>query len=219
VATFSIITAAPLQSQPTPIDTTKYPGIDDFVPCEREPSADMSEIQRRLVYPAAAIEHDVEGKVLIRVLIDTKGKPRRYNVEQSVHALLDSAAAKAIMETSFSPAIQKSEPVSCWVTVPVVFKVDGHGLGDADAAFDKSALRDFTKLLVSDTIVVHLHAHVKINGTGRILTLELRDGNLDVAEQYPLLVQAIRKTSFFPARNRGVPRDSEVEFDIDLPMK
>lgn len=99
------------------------PAPDDFIPVEKEPSTDLGEVQRKLVYPPMAIKQGLEGKVLVRVLVGKDGRPRRSLIDQSVATSLDEAATRAVMSSIFTPAIQNNTPVDCWVTIPVVFKL------------------------------------------------------------------------------------------------
>ncbi|MFM8473660.1 MAG: energy transducer TonB [Candidatus Kapaibacterium sp.] len=99
------------------------PAPDDFIPVEKEPSTDLGEVQRKLVYPPMAVKQGLEGKVLVRVLVGKDGKPRRSIIDQSVATSLDEAATRAVMSSYFTPAIQNNTPVDCWVTIPVVFKL------------------------------------------------------------------------------------------------
>ncbi len=99
------------------------PGIDEFIPVEKEPYIDLGELQKKIVYPEIARRAGIEGKVLIRVLVEKDGKPRRHRVEYSDNEQLNDAAVKAVMSSVFTPAIQNKTPVTCWVTIPVTFRL------------------------------------------------------------------------------------------------
>ncbi|MFH1049693.1 MAG: energy transducer TonB [bacterium] len=99
------------------------PGIDEFIPVEKEPYIDLNELQKRIQYPEIARRAGIEGKVLIRVLVEKDGKPKRHRVEYSDNEQLNDAAVKAVMASVFTPAIQNDRPVVCWVTIPVTFRL------------------------------------------------------------------------------------------------
>lgn len=101
----------------------KEPGVDEFIPVEKEPFIDLAELQKKITYPEIARRAGIEGKVLIRVLVDKDGKPRRHRIEFSDNEALNDAAIKAVMSSVFTPAIQNDRPVQCWVTLPVVFRL------------------------------------------------------------------------------------------------
>ncbi len=97
------------------------PAPDDFIPVEKDAVTDMNDLQKRVVYPPQAIKQNIEGKVLVRVLIGKDGRPKRCIIDQSVNSSLDEAAKKAVMSSIFTPAIQNGAPVEEWVSVPVNF--------------------------------------------------------------------------------------------------
>ncbi len=99
------------------------PAPDVFIPVEKEPSTDMAELQKRVVYPEMAKRAGVEGKVIIRVLVGTDGRPRKMIVEYSDNELLNQAAKDAIRQTVFTPGIQNKQPVTVWVSIPLNFKL------------------------------------------------------------------------------------------------
>ncbi len=99
----------------------QYPDYNQFVPVEVNPQVDLTGLQRSIVYPELAIKAGVEGKVYVRVLIDKYGNAIESKVEHSDNQLLDDAAIDAVMGATFTPARQNGRPVSCWVTVPIVF--------------------------------------------------------------------------------------------------
>ncbi len=99
------------------------PDPDEFIPVEQEPQVDIAQLQKLVVYPDLARRANVEGKVLVRVLVDKDGSPKRTRVEYSDNDLLNDAAVNAIMKATYTPAIQNNQPVQCWVTIPVNFKL------------------------------------------------------------------------------------------------
>jgi len=99
------------------------PGIDEFIPVEKEPFIDLNELQKKIQYPEIARRAGIEGKVLIRILVEKDGKPKRHRIEYSDNEQLNDAAIKAVMSSVFTPAIQNDRPVTCWVTIPVTFRL------------------------------------------------------------------------------------------------
>jgi protein TonB len=82
------------------------------------------ELRRRLVYPEDARRDSVEGKTVVRVLIDRKGRVMKSLVtESSGNASLDKTARDAIVGLKFTPAMENGMPVSVWVEIPVMFKL------------------------------------------------------------------------------------------------
>ena len=61
---------------------------------------------------------------MVQALFDETGTPVKYRIVQSAHPLLDEAAARAIMENEFIPAMQDGEPVEDRVSVPFNFTLN-----------------------------------------------------------------------------------------------
>ena len=99
------------------------PNIDDFIPVEKEPVVDLVELQKKIIYPEMARKAGIEGRVIVRVLVDRAGKPVRSVVQYSDSQMLDQAAKNAVMKSVFTPAIQNGQPISCWVSIPITFKL------------------------------------------------------------------------------------------------
>ena len=75
-------------------------------------------------YPVQLWEQDVEGVVLLRVLVSEEGRADSVEVaESSGHAVLDSAAASGIQAMNFEPARRQADGAAeaVWVRVPVTF--------------------------------------------------------------------------------------------------
>jgi protein TonB len=76
-------------------------------------------------YPAAARRNGVQGTVLLRVVVTSKGLPARVEVEKSSGSVhLDNAALEAVKAWRFTPARRGAETVEGIVTVPIVFRLE-----------------------------------------------------------------------------------------------
>ena len=99
------------------------PDPNEFQNVEQEPSIDLDKLQQKIEYPEMAKRIGIEGKVVIRVLVGKDGKPKKTIVEFSDSEMLNKSAQKAVMESVFTPAIQNKVPVTCWVSIPILFKL------------------------------------------------------------------------------------------------
>jgi protein TonB len=99
------------------------PDVYEITPVEREPFLDIRELQKLVVYPEVAKRAGIEGRVFVRVLVGKNGVPKKHIIEGSDSDLLNAAAAKAVMSTVFTPAIQNNKPVECWVSIPIIFRL------------------------------------------------------------------------------------------------
>lgn len=102
----------------------KEPEPDEFIPVEKEPGVDYARLQSLVIYPDLAKRAGIEGRVTIRVLIDKDGSVRKMFIEDSDNSLLNDAAETAIRNYGrFKPAIQNQEPIMCWISIPIQFKL------------------------------------------------------------------------------------------------
>ena len=77
------------------------------------------------VYPRAARSLGEQGRVLLKVLVDTGGQPREVEiVESSGYLRLDGAARAAVAQSLFKPYREGSRILSMWALVPISFQLD-----------------------------------------------------------------------------------------------
>lgn len=102
----------------------ELPSPDDFIPVEKQPGVDIAKLQKLVVYPDLAKRSGIEGRVIVKVLVDKNGDLLKKKIEYTDSALLDKAALDALDKYGkFTPAIQNKQPVACWVSVPITFKL------------------------------------------------------------------------------------------------
>lgn len=113
-------------SQPVNIEKPVEEELDpnEYIAVEVEPQVDLPKLQGLVNYPEMARRAGIEGKVVLRVLVDKQGNAKKVLVESSDNKLLDKEAIEAIKKYGkFEPAIQNRQPVTCWVSIPIVFKL------------------------------------------------------------------------------------------------
>ncbi len=121
----TIQTTTPLNSV-APVDSVKEPAPYDFVAVDDggEPNTDMNRLSEIAIYPPEARQKGIEGNVMVRVLVGKNGKAKRCFVEQTASPLLNQAAMDAVLQAPFTAAIHNKQPVDCWVSYPVKFKLN-----------------------------------------------------------------------------------------------
>ncbi|MCB9231779.1 MAG: energy transducer TonB [Bacteroidia bacterium] len=98
------------------------PDPNAWIMVEKEPGpVNMDNIKKLIGYPPAAKEAEIEGKVILRILVGTTGKYERHLVVRNPHPLLTKAVEAQISNLEFTPGIQAGEPVKVWVTIPFDF--------------------------------------------------------------------------------------------------
>ena len=78
-------------------------------------------------YPPEAVEQEIEGRLVLRFVVGTDGRARDILVTESLHPLCDSAAVRALRQTTFAPGRQDGKKVSVRMQLPVRFRLVGPG--------------------------------------------------------------------------------------------
>jgi TonB family protein len=82
----------------------------------------LIQVRNSMIYPQAAIEAGIEGKVIVRVLVGTDGKVRRTESISGPEIFYDEVTQKA-KNLEFTPGLMSNKPVNVWVNVPFNFKL------------------------------------------------------------------------------------------------
>ena len=93
------------------------PEFGEFVYYEDEP---VPVTVVKPVYPEFAREAQIQGRVVLHVLVGKDGRVKNAKVYRGVKGL-DGAALDAIKKWVFKPALSNNKPVAVWVEVPVEF--------------------------------------------------------------------------------------------------
>jgi TonB family protein len=126
-------------------------GPNDFVVLEKEPAPiNLDELKKMIGYPKEALEKDIAGKVVIRMMIDEKGNYVKHIIIKDPNPILSNAVSSKISALRFTPGIQNGKPIRVWVTIPFDFKLLGKNgtNGQADANV-KHVYYDLTEALAA----------------------------------------------------------------------
>ncbi len=80
-------------------------------------------ISQKLKYPEEAQQKGLEGRSMIRFVVNEKGKTENMQVFRSSHPILDKEAIRVISTLTFKPGINNGKKVKVYLTLPVVFKL------------------------------------------------------------------------------------------------
>jgi protein TonB len=81
-------------------------------------------IGRNLRYPESAKKNNVQGKVIVKFCVTSKGEVKDHQVIQSISPDLDAEALRVIKTIiRFEPGYQNAKPVSVWYEVPISFRL------------------------------------------------------------------------------------------------
>jgi protein TonB len=88
------------------------------------PKIDRSFPTPQPAYPDEAQLNGEQGDVLVGVSVSSSGKPRRLRIDRSSgFSDLDNAAAEAVAQWRFIPAIENGDTTSAWTTVKIHFEL------------------------------------------------------------------------------------------------
>jgi len=102
----------------------KLPDENEFVDAQQQPTYNEEDLKRRVKYPEIARRNGIEGNIVVRALVDKKGKVVRTIIDQGGNEALETAAKEAVEGIVFTPALQNNNPVAIWIQIPVTFSLD-----------------------------------------------------------------------------------------------
>lgn len=81
-------------------------------------------VSRNLHYPPNAYANHIEGRVVVQFVVTKTGAVGQVRVVRGVSPDLDAEAVRVVkLLPDFIPGTINGEPVSVWMTLPVVFKI------------------------------------------------------------------------------------------------
>lgn len=97
----------------------------EFVNLDRIPAIIS---QPPIEYPEAARKAGIEGKVLIRVLVNEQGRPERAQIIRRAPedcTIFDDSATSSVMDMRFAPVTKSGNPIRYWMNIPVRYTLQG----------------------------------------------------------------------------------------------
>lgn len=101
------------------------PEAEIFVAVEEMPEmlGGIARLYELLRYPEMARRANMEGRVIVEVIIERDGRPSNPTVIRSAGPMLDQAAIEAISQLVFRPGKQRNQPVRVRYAIPVTFRL------------------------------------------------------------------------------------------------
>lgn len=195
------------------------PDPDEFVALDKQPSElNLSEVKRTIVYPAAALDSAVSGKVFVKLLVDESGKVAEHKIVKSPHKLLSQAVESRVYDLRFNPGERDGKPAAAWVTLPFQFTIQEPQplpLNDRlPVALNLADVMALTKppkgVLGPDSLVVSVH----VSQTGT--PLEIRYPDTTPPEWKSTLEKHLYDLRFQPAVVFDTPRAMWTDVKLDL---
>jgi protein TonB len=124
VAALLILTADVVHAQSK--DTARGVRIFQFVDEPPTPGYSLQEyLANNLKYPKKAMENDIEGRVVVKFVINEDGGVSDAEVVHSVHELLDAEALRVVRHMPrWKPGKQNKNAVKVYFNLPIMFKLE-----------------------------------------------------------------------------------------------
>lgn len=123
-------------------DTMNYdPELDPEVPAVREPFIVVEEmpeypggipelmkfINENISYPREAIMNNIQGRVILKFVVNTDGTIDRIQIIRGIDTSLDNEAIRVVKALPrFKPGKQAGVTVPVWFSLPVLFRLDNN---------------------------------------------------------------------------------------------
>lgn len=111
--------------------TKTEPTAKPFTTVEEMPSfpggekALMDYISENLKYPTVAQEAGIQGRVIIRFVVDNDGSISNVNILRGIDPACDNEAVRVVEAMpKWKPGKQRGKPVSVYFTLPIVFRLN-----------------------------------------------------------------------------------------------
>ena len=106
------------------VDEKVYTVVEQMPQFPGGEAALMSSIAQNLKYPVIAQENGIQGKVIVRFLVEKDGSISKVEVVRSLDPACDKEAIRLIRSLpKFIPAKQNGVNVAVWYTLPITFKL------------------------------------------------------------------------------------------------
>lgn len=131
------ITQTEVVAPPEPMATTKKKHIEGFgsstnshplTIAERMPSFKGNITQwlaQNIIYPTEAANKSIQGKVIVRFVVNSDGSVSNATIVREVDPLLDKEALRVVEAMpKWNPGMNEGKPVAVWFTLPITFKLE-----------------------------------------------------------------------------------------------
>ncbi len=86
----------------------------------------MDFLCQNIIYPTKAVEGNIQGKVLVKFVVNISGSVENVQVIEPVHPLLDEEAVRVVsLLRGFTHGQKDVKYVNTWYSLPISFKLNG----------------------------------------------------------------------------------------------
>jgi periplasmic protein TonB len=124
--TDSIVYSEPSTSE-IPVESTVFYVVEESPQYPGGEVALLNFINENLRYPAEAISNNIQGRVILKFVVNPDGSVDRIVILRGIDPLLDNEAIRVVKALpKFKPGKQRGVPVPVWFTLPFVFKIESN---------------------------------------------------------------------------------------------
>lgn len=124
----------------------------------------MRAVQQTIGYPLLAREADIQGTVILKILVDENGDYLKHIVLTSPHPILLKAVEAHVASLKFLPAYQGDKTIKFWLVVPFKFKLAGERDPVIVLTNKEELLKELTVIPVSATNYVQVSVYLDKEG-------------------------------------------------------
>lgn len=96
-------------------EPVEFPGGNAFL---------LNLIAKNIIYPREALDNNIQGRVILKFVVQPDGSVGRIEILKGVDPLLDQEAVRVVGTLpKFKPGKQNGVPVPVWFMVPVTFQI------------------------------------------------------------------------------------------------
>jgi len=199
-------------------DKKEDPDPSSFIPVEKNPEP----IQLvKPEYPDLARRAGLTGLVVLRVLINTEGKPVKTVVIKVENEIFIEPAKKAAMETLFKPAIQNGKPIMCWLNIPFRFSLNkDNELGKSYFVCEiiAGSYNYYPKELSDRFIEGKVKLLVRYDSNGQMISTEFTESTNSILDQKAIefVKEKMKPESYKNGNLKKVNGKDVYEFNYDV---
>ncbi|WP_299553248.1 energy transducer TonB [uncultured Porphyromonas sp.] len=99
-----------------------------------------------LVYPEEAVKKQLQGRLLVRFVVEPDGQLSQVGIHRSIHPLLDAEAVRMVKSMPrWIPARNNGVAVAAPMMLPITFKLPSQGLASLVDCLQKSNVKQVTE--------------------------------------------------------------------------
>ena len=110
------------------VSSEEEPGVYSSYKVDVPPRIlNYEEVREYIGYPEVAKNAGIQGRIVLKVLVNENGHYVRHEVEEDFHPLLRIPCETLVPYLQFEPASHDQKKVSCWMSVPFNFDLPSYG--------------------------------------------------------------------------------------------